>query len=238
MKTVPPIGIIGGYGPSTSAEFCACLVKHALALRNDRAPSFIMDSIPISMDEAGRSIGGEKEATLSLIADANAGIERMAALGVPVVALPCNTLHAYFEHFVVPEGMTMLHIADSVVHELNERGIKRVGFLGSGTTVNSAFYFDRLKAAGIETVLPFAEHQEPFNNEIANFVRTGAVTDSVLSLLHELETYFSAQNAACMVLACTDIAGIIHACRFKPFLPVVDSMESLAKDCARYSVKF
>jgi aspartate racemase len=238
MKTSPPIGIIGGYGPSTSAEFCACLVKHALTLRNDRAPSFLMDSIPISMDEAGRSIGGEKEATLSLIADANAGIARMAALGIPVVALPCNTLHAYFEHFAVPEGMTMLHIADSVVRELKERGMKRVGFLASGTTIRSPFYFDRLKAADIECLLPSSEHQEPFNLEISTFVRTGTVSESVITLLHELEAYFAENGAECIVLACTDIAGIIHECRFKPSLPVVDSMESLAKECAGYSVDF
>lgn len=238
MTPIPRIGIIGGYGPSTSAEFCACLVKHALALRNDRAPSFLMDSIPISMDEAGRSIGGEKEATLSLIADANEGIARMASLGISVVALPCNTLHAYFEHFVIPEGVTMLHIADSVVGALKTQGIKRVGFLGSGTTINAPFYFDRLKAAGIEYILPSSEHQDPFNREIANFVKTGTVSESVLELLRNLETYFSSQGAECVVLACTDIAGIIHACRFQPSLPVVDSMEALAKDCAAYSVRF
>ena len=233
MNHPPLVGIVGGFGPCTSADFCVRLVNHGLAMQSDRAPSFVMDSVPLDMAVAARSINGDPEATRELVRAASASIQRLAAMGVRSVAVPCNTLHAYAEEFAVPCGVEFLHIADALLHRLKSIGAKCVGFLGSSMTVRSGFYFPLFKGAGIDVLLPTERDQTDLSAAIAAYVATGDVHEETLVDVRRILGEFVAHGADTIALGCTDIAGILVRGNVQLPLPHADSTDALAEVCAR-----
>ncbi len=235
MMHPPLVGIAGGFGPSTSADFCVRLVRHAQCLRSDAGPSFIMDSVPLDMDVATRCIAGEEHATHILIDAANAAIARLAAAGAKAVAVPCNSLHAYPERYRIPEGVEFVHIADATLKRIRADKRTKIGFLSSSMTVRSGFYFPLLQGAGVEYLLPSAEEQESLDAAISQYVSTGDVDDAAVSLLARLLDRYAAEGAQATVLACTDIAGMLMHASLPDRLPLIDSLDALAEECARRS---
>jgi aspartate racemase len=236
MYFPPSVGIIGGYGPTTSAIFCQRLVHYALNLRPDYAPAFVMDSAPISFADAGKCIGGDIPATRTLVELANSGIHRLAGMGVRTIALPCNSVHVLFHEFARPDGVDLVHIADPLVRRLQKEGKRRVGFLASGMTASQDIYFSRLQAAKISYVLPSAEDQAQINDEITAFVATGHMRAGSKQLMETVLQHFAAAEVDAVALACTDIAGMLDRLEVIHTLPIVDSMDALAEECARKSI--
>lgn len=233
-RNSPRLGIVGGYGPLTSALFCQRVVTYALHRRPAQAPAFIMDSRPVRFADVHDCICGDKEATRRLVRLANAGIRRLAAFGIQRIVIPCNSVHALWEDLSVPVGVDLLHIADPLVARLANRGYRRIGLLASGMTMEHDVYPSRLKRVEIESIRPSAQLQERLNNEIAAFVQHGTVSHMARELLDDLVREFDAQQVEVVALACTDLATILEQGRFSLALPIEDSMDALAEECARY----
>ncbi len=234
--STPRVGIIGGYGPLTSAVFCRKLVEHAQQRDTEHAPSFAMESMPISMSDAALCIAGDIGATRRLVVLANEGMRRLGALGVRWLAFPCNSVHTLADEFAVPAGVRLLHIADVTAQRLATTGVSTVGFLASGMTVKAGFYQERFAAAGIAVVQPAAPLQETLNSAIARYVRSGVMTDDDREACEAAVHSVTAQGAETIALCCTDISGMLEAAHMRIALPVVDSMEVLAQECAKHSV--
>ena len=234
--SAPRVGIIGGYGPLTSAAFCRKLVEHAQALDHDHAPSFAMESMPISMRDAQLCIAGDIEATRRLVQLANEGMRRLGSLGVRALAFPCNSVHALAEEFAVPEGAEFLHIADVTARRIVDMGVSSVGFLASGMTMQAGFYQERFAASGIAVAHPAAAVQDALNAAIARYVRSGVMIDDDRAACTAALQSVAAQGAGVIALCCTDISGMLEAARISAALPIVDSMELLAQECARRSI--
>jgi len=231
----PLVGIVGGHGPATSAAFCTRLVGYAQKLRTDRAPSFVMDSVPISMEVAGRCIAGDDAATIELVDGACESLRRLARMGVRVAAVPCNTLHAYADRFTAPD-VRFLHIGDALVDRLVRGGRRRVGFLASTMTVDSGFYFPMLATAGIDYLLPEEGAQEALSGHIGAYVANGRIDEAFTVLIARVFEEFRRAGADCIALACTDIAAMIDGSGVPAPVPIADSMDALAEACARESV--
>jgi aspartate racemase len=211
------------------------LVEYAQALRQDIAPSFVMDSVPIDMATAARCISGDMEATKELVDGINASITRLDALGVTTIAVPCNSVHALFHTFIKPSGIDVLHIADPVTAQLQEGRIQRVGFLASGMTIESGIYTERLSKAGILPILPIAGEQQELNGHISRFVATGIVDTEAKAALKAIIHRLEASSIDSLVLACTDLRCMLDKSRLVSRLPLADSLDALAKECARRS---
>lgn len=234
--TAPTIGIIGGFGPDTSAAFCMRLVEHAHALKPGHPPAFAMDFVSVPPALAGEAIGGSREAGAILAQAIHASIVRLQGMGVQTVALPCNTMHLFAESFGIPPQLKLLHIVDAVVHELQREHITHVGLLATQLTVGSGLYAHRLAAAGIACTSPSDALQAALSRAIGHFVATGTVTADTTRLLQEAFSAFERQGACATVLGCTDIGGMIERCALQPSIACIDSMDVLAKACAERCV--
>ncbi len=236
MTHPPLLGIVGGYGPKTSAEFCSKVVAYAQKLTSTHAPSFAMDSVPIDMAVAGRCIAGDREAALLLGDGINASIARLHALGVRSIAIPCNSVHAVYSSFAQKTDVDLIHIVDPLLRRLQKRGVRRIGFLSTGLTASSDIYDSRLRSAGMEILSPNPEDQQALNAAIAFYVRTGKASDDARRLLQKILASYPEKEAECIVLACTDLSGMMAACALKPTIPVEDSLDALAEECALRSI--
>ena len=93
MKTV---GIIGGLGPDTTAEFYLDLIFSCQKKDKNHRPSIIIASVPlpyaIEEDAISRNIGIDRCLPF-LIAEAR----RLEQSGVHFIVMPCNSLHLFIE---------------------------------------------------------------------------------------------------------------------------------------------
>lgn len=237
MTHPPLVGIVGGYGPATSAAFCSALVRYAQALHTDFAPSFALDSVPISFADATRCIAGDLDATRSLVSGINAAIERLCTLGVRTIAVPCNSVHVLVDDFHIPPGVTFIHIADPVIDRVRRSGAKRVGLLATGLTVSQGIYSKRIQAAKLNVYAPAAEAQTRLNAYIADFVATGKVHEDSCRFLQEILSSYAEQKLDAVILGCTDLGCMLEIARIHSPVPLDDSMDALAEVCAKKAFK-
>lgn len=236
MTHPPLLGIVGGYGPKTSAEFCIKLVRYAQKYCDTHGPGFAMDSVPIDMAVAGRCIAGDTSALRELLPGINAAILRLHAQGVRTIAVPCNSVHGLFSEFIQPEGTELVHIADPLLRRLQSRGTKTIGFLSTSMTIQSDIYTSRIRGAGVRMILPSSAQQERLDRAIGLYVQNGKASEEARRLLQEILAGLPAQGAECVVLACTDLSGMMAACALHPPLPTEDSLDTLAEECAQRSI--
>src|ERR1044071_967432 len=62
----------------------------------------------------------------------------------------------------------IIHIAEAVGIEISKKGLKKVGLLGTRTTMQLDFYSDILTKHGIETIIPGNDDVEFINYTIYN----------------------------------------------------------------------
>lgn len=232
----PTIGIIGGFGADTSATFCVRLVEHAHRLKPSHPPAFVVDFVSVPPALSGKAIRGSREAAAMLVEAINRSIVRLHSAGVQAVAFPCNTMHIFADAFVLPQQVQLLHIVDTVLHELRSRGITRVGMLATQLTMSSRLYEDRLAAAGVHCVAPSALLQQQLSEAIGSFVETGKVSPGTAEALHCCFDEFRSQGVNAVVFGCTDVSCMLQRCEFAAPIPCIDSMNVLAKACARLCV--
>lgn len=232
----PIIGIIGGFGADTSAAFCVRLVEHAHALKPSHPPAFAVDFVSVPPELSHKAIKGSHGAGAVLAGAVSSSIDRLQRMGVQAVALPCNTMHVFADKFVVPAPLRLLHIVDAVLDELQSQRISSVGLLATQLTVSSRLYADRFAKAGVRCVTPSASVQQGLSASIAHFVETGMVSADTQQTLTAAFDEFCQNGIETVVLGCTDISGMLEKCRMEPAMKCVDSMDVLAKTCAKLCV--
>lgn len=237
MSTNPPIiGIIGGFGADTSATFCVRLVEHAHAIKPSHPPAFVVDFVSVAPELSSRAINGSREAGAVITGAVSESIARLHSIGVQTVALPCNTLHLFADSFAVSPPLRLLHIVDAVLQELKIERITRVGLLATQLTVSSRLYADRLAASGVHCIMPAASLQQELSGEIGHFVQTGGISAHTAQTFREAFDEFKREGVTAVVLGCTDLSGMLKRCDITPPIKCIDSMDVLAKACARLCV--
>ncbi len=232
----PIIGIIGGFGPDTSAKFCAHLIEHAHSIKPSHPPAFVVDFVSASPELSGKAIHGSREAGAILAEVVSESIARLHRMGVKTVALPCNTLHLFADSFAVPPPLHFLHIVDVVLQELKNERITRVGLLATELTVSSRLYADRLMTSDIHCITPSALLQKELSESIGYFVETGDISAHTTQAFREAFNELKREGVTVVVLGCTDLSGMLERCGFKAPIKCIDSMDVLAKACARLCV--
>lgn len=234
--TSPIIGIIGGFGADTSAIFCVRLVQHAHLIKPSHPPAFAVDFLSVPPELSSEAINGSREAGATLASAVHDSIARLQSIGVKAVALPCNTLHLFADAFVIPTPLRFLHIVDAVLQELKNEEITRVGLLATKLTLSSRLYTNRLVTAGIQCVTSSESLQKQLSQNIGHFVETGRVSARTAQSFEEAFREFRREGVTAVVLGCTDLSGMLERCGIKPPIKCIDSMDVLAKACARLCV--
>jgi len=85
------------------------------------------------------------------------GIDRLVNAGANVIGVPCNTVHSFFSKYTshIP-GVVVVSIVERTVYKVaKELKCKKVGVLGTTTTIESELYSEPLKKAGVQVkILP------------------------------------------------------------------------------------
>jgi aspartate racemase len=221
--SLPRIGILGGMGPMASAEFVVELVKATPARFDQEHFPTTLDSSP-QIPDRPNAIYHDGPDPLPAIAEA---IRRLENSGCAMIAMPCNTVHHWYDRMLPLTQLPILHIADAVAARLREVApqAKRVGVLGSRVTSQQGIYSNRL---GDEWAWAYAS-----DHALRTLVMPAIVAVKAGDLIKGRVLFMEAVRAMlalgvdAIVYACTEIPVVLTPADVP--LPVIDSSEALAR---------
>ena len=216
------LGILGGMGPMAGAYFYTRLVANTVS-ENDRGhiPVILLGD-PRIPDRSASILKGDEKALGALLH----GIDFLERSGADVIAIPCNTAHAYLDAM---RRFTKLPILDmprlGVAYACACRK-KNIGILSTRGCRVAGVYERAAEELGARTVVlsdaDALEVEALIYRQKAGEKIEKAAYSRYLDALYE-------RGADCAVLACTEIS-----CAFGGSLSgaQVDALEVLAKTAA------
>jgi aspartate racemase len=222
-SSMPRIGVLGGMGPLASAEFIVKLV-HATPARCDQDHFPVtLDSSPQIPDRPNALYRGGPDPMPAMVRV----LRGLEAAGCALVAMPCNTVHYWYDRLAVETRLPIVHIADAVAAQIRRRSpqARRVAVLGSTVTSELAIYSKRL---GNEWKWLYATRDELDELVLPGIaaVKSGDLPRGRALFLDALQRLV-ARGPDVIVLACTEIPLVISQVDMS--IPVIDSTAALAR---------
>ncbi len=204
MKT---IGLIGGMSWESSLEYYRMineLVQEKLG--GYHSAKSIMISVDFDEIEQYQKKGQWEEAGKQL-KDAAVKLERA---GADFIVLCTNTMHKVAD--AIEEGISIpfLHIADGTANEIVEKGIHKIGLLGTKYTMEQEFYISRLvEQFGLQVMVPEEKDREMVNRIIFDELVFGKVNENSREEYQRIIDKLVSQGAEGVILGCTEITLLI-----------------------------
>jgi aspartate racemase len=130
--------------------------------------------------------------------------------GASAILLGANTIHQFADRLMADIPLPIIHIVDETALKIKERGMSKVGLLGTKPTMNEAFYHDKLRSHGIDAIVPAAEDKDFIHEIIFSELGRDIFKDSTRSRILEIMGKLHQQGAEGMILGCTEIPLIIN----------------------------
>ena len=204
MKSV---GIIGGVGPETSAQFYLEVVFGCQKRDTTHRPLIVMSSVPISYELENDEIINQnlgKPSQDYLVTEA----KRLEKSGVDFLVLPCNSLHVFIKQIRESINIPALSILEEVVKHIKKNGFGRVGLITTSATVKYKIYENIFLENGIDFVVPTATEMTEMDkiiSRLTNGVHLDSDRETLLSVIAGLKK----QGVDAVALACTDLQLLI-----------------------------
>ena len=226
------VGIVGGLGPETTAEFYLNLV------RRFRSSSYIYPSIVI--DNVSFPFHLERDIIQNSVNEGKMlpyiikSIKRLNDSRVDFIAMPCNTIHVFIEELRRESTVPILSILDKTIESVRNNGHKKIGLLATTKTIESKLYETPLKNSGIETIIPRKKEQ----NKVAEIIlRTleGRALNQDRNLIEKIIKNLGDRGSEAILLGCTDLSLIVKK---DIGIDILDSTEILLESVFREMMGF
>ena len=140
------LGIFGGMGPEATADLYRKIVELTSATHDqDHIPTLIY-SLP-QVPERTECIRNNDHSIVPYLVE---GVTRLGKSGASMIAIPCNTVHYYFDHMKNAVSIPIIHMIEEAVSEVAVKlpGTKKVGLLATAGTLESGLYENELIKSG------------------------------------------------------------------------------------------
>lgn len=225
MKSV---GVIGGLGPETTAEFYLEVIFQCQKSDTTQRPSILISSVPllfeIERDLIATNTGKERYIPY-LVKEA----QRLEKSGVDFLVMPCNSLHIFINEIRKSVSIPVLSIVEETVATLSKNGIKKVGLISTSATIKNKVYENSFTAAGIEFVTPNDLQRAKMDKIIQNLISGRHMNDD-REYIQEVITDLTAKDVESVALACTDLQILLPE---SDKITVFDTMKVLAEATVR-----
>lgn len=221
MKTV---GIIGGLGPDTTAEFYLDVVFSCQKSEKTARPSIIIASVPlpyqIEEDAIAKNVGIERCLPF-LIQEA----KRLEKAGADFIVMPCNSLHVFIKEIREAVSIPVLSIIEETVKFIQKNEFHKVAIVSTSATVKNKLYENAFKQNNIGYETPDDFQQEKMGKFILNLVigqQNNKDREGLMAIINDFEN----KNIDCVILACTDLQLLMPK---HPSLKIFDTMKILVE---------
>lgn len=156
--------------------------------------------------------------------------------GVGFVAISSNTIAKVARNVAKRADLPLINIIKSTAIEIKKKDFKKVGFLGTGFTMKSSFYFDELKEYGIDTVIPNPKEIEVISDIIMKELANHIINEkSKKIILRIMERMMKEDEIEGIILGCTEIPILIN--QEDTSIPLFDTTEIHTNYIVDYALK-
>lgn len=225
MKTV---GVIGGLGPETTANFYLEVVFSTFDKNKIERPPMLIWNVPLpyKVEEDFITKAEGEEQYIPFLIDA---AKRLEKGGANFIVIPCNSVHIFIEDVRRAVNIPVLSIVEETVQFLKEREIKDAGILATSATIRKQLYEGKLHENGIVTHNPSEEDQAQMGEIINHLVHSQHTDEDKKKLLQIIDT-FATKGVKTILLACTDLQLLVPQ---HDNVKIYDTMAILAQAAVR-----
>jgi aspartate racemase len=200
------IGLIGGMSWESTAEYYRLLNELARErLGGLHSADLLLHSVDFAAVEA-MQVEGRWDDAGRLLGESARILE---AGGADFLVLCTNTMHKVAGHISAASALPLLHIGDTTAEAVLATDVRRVALLGTGFTMEQPFYADRLRAHGLEVLVPEAEDRALVHRVIYEELCIGVVREESRTAYREVMARMVERGAEGVLLGCTEIELLV-----------------------------
>ena len=222
------IGVLGGMGPAATADFFRSLVAAVGAVSDQAHPPCFVYSATWIPDRTAHLTGraGAEDPGPALAEAAG----KLAAAGADVIAIPCNSAHAYLDVMRSAVDVPILDMIGLAVKEVARRApdAGRVGILAASGAIQVGLYSRPLEKAGLRPLAPEPTVQAGVMAAIRSVKGGATERDPRLTFAAE---HLVDLGAEAIIAGCTEVPLALDADACA--VPVVDAAQVLAAAALR-----
>jgi aspartate racemase len=224
------LGVIGGMGPAATADFFAKLLAATAAARDeDHIPTLLVSDPRVPSRTA--AILGDGPSPLPAL---RAIRDKLVAAGATMLAMPCNTAHAWYEGLAGDCPAPFISIVEASCAALAPIAAagSRIGLVATRATLAAGMFDAQLERLGYVPMLPDeTELADAVLPPIA-LVKAGRNPEAGRLLAPAVQALLD-RGAAAVMLACTETPIALDAIGSPLRRRCVDSTQALAVACVR-----
>lgn len=215
------IGIVGGIGPESTVDYYKTLIYKYKSLKKDGSyPKIIIDSI--DMKEVLNFVS--RKEWYKLVDVLVKSLNNLYIAGANIAVISSNTPHIVFQKVKKLAPMPVLSIVEETRERAKELGLRRLGLLGTITTMEECFYKDSFLKSAIDIVIPRKAEREYINQRILTELENGIINKRTKEgFLNIITRMIKEEFIDGVILGCTEIPIILKNGDLNiPFLNTVD----------------
>jgi aspartate racemase len=208
------IGLIGGMSWNSTLEYYR-IINESFARRLGGLHSARLVLYNLDFDEIQRAQHkGRWDDTADILVAAGNALKRA---GADFLVICTNTMHKVADDVEGKVGLPLLHIADVTGSAVKERGLYRIGLLGTRFVMNGSFYQERLRDRfAIEVLVPAEADMDNIHQIIYDELCESKINASSRRVCVDIISKLVDKGAEGIVLGCTELPlliqpGDIHA---------------------------
>ncbi|AOW19687.1 aspartate/glutamate racemase family protein [Urechidicola croceus] len=203
MKT---IGLIGGITPESTILYYRILNQLASdTIGSGHSAKVLLNSVDFG-EVSMLQKNNRWDLLDKLMANAGSNLEKGWA---SLILICANTMHLTIDAVRKVVSIPVIHIADATSKLILNKGLKKIGLLGTKYTMEKNFYTDILKSYGIEAVIPNEEYRNEIHRVIYDELSIGEIKESSKQYYLDVIQKLIDNGVEGIVLGCTEIPLLI-----------------------------
>jgi len=234
------LGVVGGVGPAATVDFLNKVVRSTPARRDQDHLRLLVEQNPQIPDRTEHLVGEGTDPTLALYATC----KKLQAGEADLIAIPCNTAHAFVEEIQAHLDIPIMNMLTVTVKHVRESfpALKKVGLLATSGTIASGVYRRALEEHGLEEVVPQPALQARVMEAIygPKGVKAGHTSGPCLEDIGAAIEGLVSQGVEVIILGCTELPLLFSRSELKTangqFVSLVDPTDILARRCVSHAI--
>lgn len=202
------IGLIGGMSWNSTLEYYRLINKMIAArLGGLHSARIVLYSLDFEEIECAQRESRWDDAA-SILSEAGKALKQA---GADFLLICTNTMHKVADEVSKASGLPVLHIVDATGDAIREKGLVKVGLLGTKFVMGDPFYRDRLKERfDIDAVVPTEDEQAVVHRIIYDELCHGKISIPSRKACLEIIEWLKRRGAKGIILGCTELPLLIH----------------------------
>jgi aspartate racemase len=150
---------------------------------------------------------GNWDKTLQMLTKAATGMKNG---GAEAIVLCANTMHKIADRLEQNVQLSVIHIAKVTADAIVEKGLKKVGLLGTKFTMEEPFFRDKLTDRGIDIVIPDDQERAHIHYTIFEELGRNIFKPETKQFYIDEINKLVEQGAEGIILGCTEIPLLIN----------------------------